>query len=55
MATAIATIVLGAFTMRNFGEGLQPYVQRGVKNKSKHNDLELNKTTTNGTWKIDDN
>ncbi|KAG2208908.1 hypothetical protein INT47_011048 [Mucor saturninus] len=55
MATAIVTIVLGSFAMRNFGEGLKPYVQRGAKNKSKHTDLELNKTTTNGTWKIDDN
>lgn len=55
MATAIVTIGLGSFTMWNFGQGLQPYVQRGAKNKGKHNDLELNKTSTNGTWKIDDN
>jgi hypothetical protein len=41
--------------MRNFGEGLQPYVQRGAKNKSKHTDLELNKSHTNDTWQIDDN
>ena len=41
--------------MRNFNGGLQPFVQRGIENKRKHNDLELNKTQTNETWKIDDN
>ncbi|KAI9363168.1 hypothetical protein BD770DRAFT_380933 [Pilaira anomala] len=55
IAIAIATIVLSALTMRNFGQGLQPYVQRGEKNKQKHNDLELRKTNTTDTWKIDDN
>jgi hypothetical protein len=54
IAIDVATIVLGILCMRNFGEGLQPFVQRGITNKSKHNDLELNKTNTNDTWRIDD-
>ncbi|CAO3608723.1 unnamed protein product [Mucor hiemalis] len=54
IAIDIATIVLGVLTMRNFGEGLQPFVQRGAEAKKKHRDLELNKTNTNDTWKIDD-
>lgn len=55
LAVDIATIVLGILAMRNFGEGLKPYVQRGAKSKSKHRDLELSKTTTTGAWQIDDN
>lgn len=54
IAIDLATIVLGVLTMRNFGEGLQPFVQRGAADKKKHRDLELNKTNTNDTWKIDD-
>jgi hypothetical protein len=54
IAIDVATIVLGILCMRNFGEGLQPFVQRGIANKNKHKDLELNKTNTNDTWRIDD-
>lgn len=54
IAIDLATIVLGVLAMRNFGEGLQPFVQRGAADKKKHRDLELNKTNTNDTWKIDD-
>lgn len=55
IAIDLATIVLGILTMKNFGNGLKPFVQRGAKNKSKYGDLELNKTNTTGTWQIDDN
>lgn len=54
IAVDIATIVLGSLAMKNFGEGLQPYVQRGARNKKAHADLELNKTKTNEAWQIDD-
>ncbi|KAI8994578.1 hypothetical protein BDB01DRAFT_773303 [Pilobolus umbonatus] len=55
MAICITTMVLGSLCMKNFDQGLQPYVQRGSADKKKLNDLELNKTNTNETWKIDDN
>ncbi|KAI9475985.1 MAG: hypothetical protein EXX96DRAFT_284404 [Benjaminiella poitrasii] len=55
IAIDIATIVLGILAMRNFGEGLQPFVQRGAKAKRKMHELELNKSNTNDTWQIDDN
>lgn len=54
IAVDVATIVLGILAMRNFDQGLKPYVQRGAKNKQKHHDLELNKTSTTDTWQIDD-
>ncbi|EPB89471.1 hypothetical protein HMPREF1544_03702 [Mucor circinelloides 1006PhL] len=54
IAVDIATMVLGILAMRNFDQGLKPYVQRGAKNKQKHHDLELNKTSTKDTWQIDD-
>jgi hypothetical protein len=47
-------MVLGILAMRNFDQGLKPYVQRGITNKQKHHDLELNKTNTTDTWQIDD-
>ncbi|KAF7722781.1 hypothetical protein EC973_002700 [Apophysomyces ossiformis] len=49
----IATAVLGYLCMRSFDRGLKPYVQRGAANKNKH-DLELSKTYTGNSWKIDD-
>lgn len=54
IAMDVVTVVLGILVMRNFNNGLKPYVQRGAKNKQKHADLELNKTNTNDTWRIDD-
>ncbi|KAK4521185.1 threonine deaminase [Mucor velutinosus] len=54
IAVDVATMVLGILAMRNFDQGLKPYVQRGDKNKQKHHDLELNKTSTTDTWQIDD-
>lgn len=47
----VITIVFGILVLRNFDEGLKPFVQRG---KQKMQDLELNKTNTNDTWKIDE-
>lgn len=46
--------MLGILAMRNFDQGLKPYVQRGIANKQKHHDLELSKTNTTDTWQIDD-
>jgi hypothetical protein len=54
IAMDVITIVFGIVVLRNFDEGLKPYVQRGAKNKQKTQDLELNKTNTNETWKIDE-
>lgn len=50
----LATIVFGVLVMRNFNNGLKSHVQRGAKNKQRLADLELSKTDTNATWKIDD-
>ncbi|KAI8341103.1 hypothetical protein BC941DRAFT_493096 [Chlamydoabsidia padenii] len=48
------TIGLGIVSMRNFGKGLKPYVQRG-NNKTKLQDLEMNdKTKDRQSWRIDD-
>lgn len=50
----IITIGLGVVCMRNFGKGLQPYVQRG-SNKRKLQDLEMNSKNNNrNSWRIDD-
>ncbi|KAI7901414.1 uncharacterized protein BX663DRAFT_107146 [Cokeromyces recurvatus] len=54
VAIDLATIVLSILTMKNFGKGLKPFVQRGAKAKGKINELELSKTHTNSTWQIDD-
>jgi hypothetical protein len=50
----IITMTLGILCMRNFGQGLQPFVQRGAANKQRLHDFELSKTKTNDTWVIDD-
>ncbi|CAO3633780.1 unnamed protein product [Cunninghamella blakesleeana] len=50
----IITIGLGVVCMRNFGKGLQPYVQRGA-NKRKLQDLEMStKDNKRTSWRIDD-
>ncbi|KAG0164918.1 hypothetical protein DFQ28_003251 [Apophysomyces sp. BC1034] len=49
----VATAVLGYLCMRSFDRGLKPFVQRGAANKNKH-DLELSKTYTGNSWRIDD-
>ncbi|KAI8393874.1 uncharacterized protein BYT42DRAFT_609639 [Radiomyces spectabilis] len=54
MILAIATSVLGFMCLRNFGKGLEPYVQRGAKKQEQMDRLELNKHSTSSSWQIDD-
>jgi hypothetical protein len=54
IAVDVITIGLGVISMRNFGKGLKPYVQRG-SNKTKLQDLEMNdKAKARQSWRIDD-
>ncbi|SAM04842.1 hypothetical protein [Absidia glauca] len=54
IATDLITIALGIISMRNFGKGLKPYVQRG-SNKTKLQDMEMNsKSKARQSWRIDD-
>ncbi|KAI8364137.1 uncharacterized protein BYT42DRAFT_591027 [Radiomyces spectabilis] len=52
IAICVVTGLFGILCMRNFDNGLKPYVQRGAANKHKH-DLELKKNFPNDSWKID--
>ncbi|KAI8889469.1 hypothetical protein K501DRAFT_170893 [Backusella circina FSU 941] len=55
IAIDVVGMLLGGFCMHNFDQGLKPYVQRGVTDKTKHLDLEMNKASSSDTWRIDDN
>ncbi|KAI9495108.1 hypothetical protein BDB00DRAFT_882586 [Zychaea mexicana] len=54
MVFALATAVLGAWTMHNFGKGLAPYVQRGDKKKEHPTRHELREQSSLNSWRIDD-
>ncbi|KAL0096945.1 hypothetical protein J3Q64DRAFT_1710298 [Phycomyces blakesleeanus] len=51
IAMDVATCVLGFICMRNFGEGLKPYVQRGAASKQ---DIETSNKAQEDNWQIDD-
>ncbi|KAJ8653308.1 hypothetical protein O0I10_011058 [Lichtheimia ornata] len=51
---AVATVVLGAWTMSNFGKGLGPYVRRGTQKKEQISRDELLERRSVSSWRIDD-
>ncbi|KAI8977061.1 hypothetical protein BDF20DRAFT_872744 [Mycotypha africana] len=54
IAIVLATVVLGMMVLKNFNQGLKPFVQRGAANKRRHYDVELNKASRDDAWQIDD-
>ncbi|KAI7883642.1 hypothetical protein K492DRAFT_175272 [Lichtheimia hyalospora FSU 10163] len=51
---ALATAILGAWTMSNFGKGLEPYVRRGGQKKEQMSRHELREQRSVSSWRIDD-
>ncbi|KAI9012529.1 hypothetical protein CLU79DRAFT_406742 [Phycomyces nitens] len=51
---AMTTATLGAICMYNFDKDLKPYIQRGAKKQEQTDNLELRKSYSAESWKIDE-
>ena len=54
VAFALATAVLGIICMRNFDQGLKPFVQRGALKAKMDIESSMTKAKAHQSWQIDE-